>query len=854
MVSIFPGVANEDSVPESFQELWNSLASRNKQKYEYLRAHQLKILETLYERIMTSKRKDYAISLPTGTGKTVVGLLLLHYLMLKRKLNALYLCPNIFLCNQVAKDAEELGIPAVPLYGKWSKIPDKDKGDFYSGNSIGIATYATLFNSNPQVGKIGLIMMDDVHVAGDAIISNWSIKIERKENNNLFDQVYETIRPILNKPQKNALDAKSNSNGSYEMLYTKQWLPLIDDLVPILESHSESEELKYHWKNIKKKLENYFCILHSNSIEIKPLTPPSHTIVEFNDAKFRFYMSATLDYTGNLENNVGIEGLEWIYLSDVDVPGNRLILNLNSLMPKETDENRVISIAQKVKKIVILTQSSVYQAILEDALQQAGYKGNIFTPKSEKISGDVEKFKKAKRGVLLLAGRYDGIDLGNGYADGIVIYNSPQAINSFESFTTLKWETKDESEARAIQRIHQGMGRCTRKDSDEVQIFLIGEDLIKLLLNPQTISSFPGKLKKELEICKEMKDSGNLYAYLTAFQDKNSDWTDLKKQIIRDAAKLNPGNLENITKNKNLVFSKYSNLLWAGNYEAAQSLADDLMQKSRKDGREKDSAIWAYLGGVASDISAFISGKNPFLEPGNQLFSDAISMAHNREWFGTLSNYIKEEKIQPSFEFQVENIHSTLKKFSSLKEGFVEHINGLIEKLQNGEDKNIKQFLQEFGMLLGYNALVPSRQGSPDCIWSSQGNADFIFEAKTNKTNDFLTIDEVRQIISLPDEVKNNEKLEVSADLLTICVTDVEKIAKEEFEMGQKFYVLRTANLETLSKKWLDRLLAIQKRAFKDEHYLRYQIQQALIVQRLTNRDLRNYLYSSKGNNILKAK
>ena len=84
MGSLFPDLSDDDDVPKNFQELWNSLAGRNKLKYEYLRPHQLTILETLSAKVQNSKEKDYAISLPTDTGKTLIGLLLLYYLMLQK--------------------------------------------------------------------------------------------------------------------------------------------------------------------------------------------------------------------------------------------------------------------------------------------------------------------------------------------------------------------------------------------------------------------------------------------------------------------------------------------------------------------------------------------------------------------------------------------------------------------------------------------------------------------------------------------------------------------------------------------------------------------------------------------------
>ena len=148
---------------------------------------------------------------------------------------------------------------------------------------------------------------------------------------------------------------------------------------------------------------------------------------------------------------------------------------------------------------------------------------------------------------------------------------------------------------------------------------------------------------------------------------------------------------------------------------------------------------------------------------------------------------------------------------------------------------------------------MPLRQGSPDCIWSSKNLVAFIFEAKTKKSNDFLTIGEVRQIIALPDEVRNNEKLLVPSNLLPICVTEVNKIAKQEQHSAVKFHLLRVRDLEELSQNWFRRLLTIHKRAFKDNDLLRLQIQHALITQRMDENGLHDKLCKALGNEVLHA-
>lgn len=206
---------------------------------------------------------------------------------------------------------------------------------------------------------------------------------------------------------------------------------------------------------------------------------------------------------------------------------------------------------------------------------------------------------------------------------------------------------------------------------------------------------------------------------------------------------------------------------------------------------------------------------------------------------------------------RVKIIYQTVNKFSLDQNKFKEHIESLIKKLEDGEvknneDKNIKRFLKEFGTLLGYETCTPNRHEAPDCIWYLNDRVAYIFEVKTNKKNGIININEVRQIILMPEEIKSNEKLVVPINVLPICITDAQEIAKEEADLAAKFYVLTTVELMEIAKSWLSRLLAIQNRAFKDEIYFKSQIESALKTQALTKNDLSNKFYKVKGNEKLK--
>ncbi len=828
-MSLFPEFSEDENKPKTFQELWNTL-DRNKVKFEYTRGHQLKLLEAVYQEFEAGKCKDLALSLPTGTGKTVIGLMLAYFTMLNKGVKSIYLCPNKFLCDQVLSEAKDLGTPAVRLYGSWSGLSQAERTSFLNGRAIGIATYSTLFNSAPKIGDIGLIIMDDVHASGDAVISNWNIKITRSENPLLYQETYEAVYPFLNREQKTALDSRPSRVELVEMLYSKQWLNVIDDIIAIFDSHIKDDQLKYTWGWSRSKIENYVCLLSYQTFEIRPITPPSSTIDEFRKASFRVYMSATIDNTGNLENIVGIDELNWIFDKDVDVPGNRLILNLNILIPNVSDENRVTLIAQKVSRLIVLTQSKSQQAELRFALETAHYSGKIFTPTQLNISAELDKFKAIPKAVLILAGRYDGLDFGDRVADGILIYRLPEAINGFENFITQKWQTRDEARARAIQRIHQGMGRCTRKDSDEVQIFLVGDELVKVLLDPNVLKSFPGKLRLELENCQRMNEPSSLDAFLGEFSASGEEWKKRKSDINKRAPKYPPLNPSDSGKDgPKFLFSKFNGMLWVRNYDGAISLAATIAGRLSTKGFRSDSSVWFYLAGLASDLKSLLTGVDPYKAPGHGYFNQATSNSRDRDWFGNLSSYESPVQIIADLKDRVGRICDFLNGFPPENDSLSQCFLGAAQKLNFREDHGVKEFLRIFGESLGFKTLNPKRIGAPDSVWYLKSDACFIFEAKLAKTNDTISIAEARQMTSQPGEVATNEKLQVHGDLKTTCLTDVSKIAKESLQTLTQFYVLSPGRAEKLAKLWFDRLISSQKRSYKDRSYLETQIQAALI-------------------------
>jgi RAD3-like DEAD/DEAH box helicase len=122
---------------------------------------------------------DVTVELPTGGGKTLVGLLIAEWRRRALGNRVAYLCPTIQLVNQVASKAHDYGLDVVTLVGRQANWDAADFNRFQRGQAVAIAGYYQIFNSNPRLNSAQTLVLDDAHAAEDAVASNWSIHAVR---------------------------------------------------------------------------------------------------------------------------------------------------------------------------------------------------------------------------------------------------------------------------------------------------------------------------------------------------------------------------------------------------------------------------------------------------------------------------------------------------------------------------------------------------------------------------------------------------------------------------------------------------------------------------------------------------
>ena len=132
-------------------------------KFEYLRDVQGDVLDEWFSR---RNDRDLVIKMNTGSGKTLVGLVLLLSMLKEDRGPVVYLCPDNYLVSQVEREADELGIPRTE-FGLDNKIPL----EFSNSSAVLITNAYKLINGmsvfgvgeSPDYSTIGTMLIDDAH-------------------------------------------------------------------------------------------------------------------------------------------------------------------------------------------------------------------------------------------------------------------------------------------------------------------------------------------------------------------------------------------------------------------------------------------------------------------------------------------------------------------------------------------------------------------------------------------------------------------------------------------------------------------------------------------------------------------
>ena len=482
-----------DSPAELFRDLNRSHDVR------FLWGHQQRLLDEYHQNHLSSQ--NVALELPTGSGKTLVGLLIAEWRRQASGETVAYLCPTRQLCNQVAAQSREYGIGASLLVGPGKDYDEQAFTAYQTGQAIAITTYSGLFNTNPRISDPQFIICDDAHAGDEYISSLWSMSINRHESREFFQALVDFLSDAI------AEDMRRRIRTQSEDPIEKSWVDLVpsplyrdrlSDLADVIDHHSSGTRLAFPWQMIRGHLEACNIYVSPNRFLIRPYIPPTETHRPFMGAVQRVFMSATLGEGGELERITGVRKFDRLPILpgwERRGTGRRLILFPDLLQGEGAGELAIEDLLLNPPRSLYLVRG---QKDVDAVSTEFADKAKIY--RAADIEGGLREFTADEGPALLvLANRYEGIDLPGHACRQMVISGLPASISLQEAFLLDRLGAVAELRDRIRTRLTQGIGRCTRDETDFAVVYLVGGDLLKWCATESNTRGLHPELRAEID-------------------------------------------------------------------------------------------------------------------------------------------------------------------------------------------------------------------------------------------------------------------------------------------------------------------------------------------------------------------
>ncbi len=193
---------------------------------------------------------DIALQLPTGSGKTLVGLMIAEWRRRKNQERVVYLCPTKQLVNQVVEQADEkYGLTVVGFTGRIKDYDPAAETAYRNADNVAVTTYSSLFNTNPFFDDAEVIIVDDAHAAEGYVAALWSARVERikPEHAALHAALRGILKPLLDPTEFTRLCGKVDSlsdRGWVDKVPSPDFASIRDEITEVFDEHAGDTELE----------------------------------------------------------------------------------------------------------------------------------------------------------------------------------------------------------------------------------------------------------------------------------------------------------------------------------------------------------------------------------------------------------------------------------------------------------------------------------------------------------------------------------------------------------------------------------------------------------------------------------
>lgn len=478
---------------------------------------------------------DVALELPTGTGKTLPGLLISEWVRRKGEGPVLYAAPTRQLADQVLGTAKNEGVPARLLVGSHHAWSTTDQSEVEGGEAIAITTYSSIFNSHPKLPKSRLIVLDDAHAGEQFVGEQYGIAIRRHEAEDAYLQVLDALRPFLSGLQIQRLQGPPDPGAHHQV---RLILPAVDPVaLEQLDSALAmlSDARRFQFAMVRNGLASCCVYLSYGGIQIRPMIPPTFENQVFSGAGQRVYLSATLGSGGELERAFGRSEITRMPLPSKTPPrsGRRLFV-FPDLVKDGDVEGLTKSIITITNKALVLSQTT--SAVAEQVARSLAGNG-VPSFGKEVVDQGLATFAKAPTGVLGLANRYDGMDLPGDDCRIVILGGKPDAVSLQEKFLSERADASAALAERLRTRIVQGAGRATRGPNDYAVVVVLGSDITRYFSRRENQISLEPELQAEVQFGwdnSKGQEAADILENVRVFLNHDEDWREGGEPLVAE--------------------------------------------------------------------------------------------------------------------------------------------------------------------------------------------------------------------------------------------------------------------------------------------------------------------------------
>lgn len=690
----------------------------------YPRNVQDEVLKNWYAR---RNERDLVLKMNTGAGKTIVGLLILKSSLNEKAGPAAYITPDTYLADQVIAEAARLGI----------EITRDIDQRYLTGKAILVHNIHKIVNGKSKFGvedstPLGTVVIDDAHSC--LRTAEGQFTIELSQNHDAYKELFPLFKPSLDEQSMvTVLDIVEGDPAKALVVPYWAWRDKQVFVASILHKYRNAEELLWPWPLVKDALPNCTAIFSGRGLTISSRCLNIQLIRDFENAKRRIYMTATLADDSALITHfrAGENAVKKpVTPSSGGDLGDRMILVPQELNPHIDDDQvkAFVAWAGRQWNVVVIVPSAKRAKHWQDVAAQTLTAGDL--------TRGVAAMRSGKVGVTVLVNKYDGVDLPNDACRILVIDGLPEIDRPLDKADANVLEDSDAMLAKHVQRIEQGMGRGIRSNDDHCVVLLLGNRLVRRLAAPAAESKFTPATLAQLELSRKVaeqlkgKSLNDIYSdAMVPCLTQDNKWVSVSRAVVA-ASDFGASPPVDVSTAVRLRAAFDAALL--DRYGDAQAEIRAALEE------EKDPRV---VGWLLQQLADYTHPTDPSRAQAIQASAQKSNRLVLKPLLGV--DYVRLTASRPQAEALAEFLRQTYKDPISMVQGY----NAILEELvfQSSSFRRFEAAVNDLGTHLGFAAHRPEVEfgKGPDNLWGFGGTRFAIIECKNEATAAFISKDYV---------------------------------------------------------------------------------------------------------------